>query len=266
MELEMHSGKTVQKGMKHSQNRFIFLGSQFFPYEIVSQQVQFTYLLNGLTSNVDEFVYDVPEKPFTTPYDLRFATLERIEEARRSININNNDIYQATPIPCYFTALCQQTIPGLQNFKLAEHKEQTSPPSKHPSTTQPLKQASFFSNLSMRTSKEWQILFEQDKCIWINSQTEITVTLLNQKIKRRLKDSQNFLKFFSNQRPRILSKRLSVGSTLNLLRGLSKRPDNGDCVDSPQFWDFSVERDNMRPDKFPLDPCGLPWFVSEVTG
>lgn len=62
---------------------FLYLETQFRDYEIISQKVQFTCLLNDLTPEVAKPVYDVPEKRSTTPYDnLKFAILESMEEPK----------------------------------------------------------------------------------------------------------------------------------------------------------------------------------------
>ncbi|KAM3187335.1 hypothetical protein ACTXT7_002513 [Hymenolepis weldensis] len=59
---------------------YTYVEAQFGAYEIINQKVPFTCLLNGLTPEIAELVYDVLEKSSTTPYnDLKFTVLERME-------------------------------------------------------------------------------------------------------------------------------------------------------------------------------------------
>ncbi|KAM3178598.1 hypothetical protein ACTXT7_002225 [Hymenolepis weldensis] len=147
----------------------IFLRAQFYAHKIINQQVQFTCLLSGLTPEVAGFVHDALEKPSTTHYDdIKFAILELVEETklehskwllgqflneqlnedsegpqpqerycragtsqnghRLSILHNNRTRNQVPRAPCYFAALDRQT--NSEYLKLAQHKGQTSPPSK----------------------------------------------------------------------------------------------------------------------------------------
>ncbi|KAM3187252.1 hypothetical protein ACTXT7_002690 [Hymenolepis weldensis] len=62
---------------------FFLLEAQFRAFEITSQKVRFTCLLNGLTSEVAKLFYDSFEKPPTKPYDiLKFAILKHMEEPK----------------------------------------------------------------------------------------------------------------------------------------------------------------------------------------
>ncbi|VUZ44585.1 unnamed protein product [Hymenolepis diminuta] len=68
---------------QYAPESFLCLETQFHDYEIISQKVRFTRLLNNLTPEVAKPVYDVLEKPSTAPYDkLKFAILETMEEQK----------------------------------------------------------------------------------------------------------------------------------------------------------------------------------------
>ncbi|KAM3173094.1 hypothetical protein ACTXT7_013174 [Hymenolepis weldensis] len=73
---------------QYAPESFLNLETQFRDYEIISQKVRFTCLLNDLTPEVAKPVHDFLEKPSTTPCDnLKFAILESMEELKLAYNI-----------------------------------------------------------------------------------------------------------------------------------------------------------------------------------
>lgn len=82
---------------------FIFVAAQFRTYKITNQQVRFTCLLNGLTPEVEELMYDVLKKQSTKTYDdLKFTILKWIEEqeleySKRFLTQLHNELLNAEP-------------------------------------------------------------------------------------------------------------------------------------------------------------------------